>query len=424
MATKTTSPAVFERRESGVRSYCRNIGALFDSAVGSVIYDIDGREYIDFLAGAGSLNYGHNDPDLKAALLEYIERDGITHGLDLFTTAKAAFLEGFEERVLLPRALDYRVQFTGPTGANAVEAALKLARKVTGRTNVVAFTNGFHGVTMGALTATANAHHRMAPSLPLHGVSRLPFDGYLGDGTDTADLLERMLDDPSSGLDPPAAVMLETVQGEGGLNVASPDWLRRVAALARRSGALLIVDDVQAGCGRTGTFFSFEEAGLVPDLVVLSKSISGYGLPMALLLIRPELDAWLPGEHNGTFRGNAHAFVTGRAALEKFWASPWFAEGVVAKSVLLEHRLGAIAATLSAARVKGRGLMQGIDLGSTAWAADVARRCFEARLIIETCGPSDEVVKVMAPLTTPEEVLEQGLDILAGAVEASRGTFG
>jgi diaminobutyrate-2-oxoglutarate transaminase len=423
VATSATSPAVFERRESGVRSYCRNIGALFDSAVGSIIYDVDGREYIDFLAGAGSLNYGHNDPDLKAALIEYVERDGIAHGLDLFTCAKAAFLQAFEDRVLLPRELDHRVQFTGPTGANAVEAALKLARKVTGRTNIVAFTNGFHGVTLGALTATGNAHHRMAPSLPLHGVSRLPFDGYLGDGTDTADLLERMLDDPSSGLDPPAAVLLETVQGEGGLNVASPEWLRRVASLARRSGALLIVDDVQAGCGRTGSFFSFEEAGLVPDLVVLSKSISGYGLPMALLLIRPEFDTWLPGEHNGTFRGNAHAFVTGRAALEKFWASERFADGISARSVLVAHRLDAIAASLPAARVKGRGLMQGIDLGSTAWAADVARRCFDAHLVIETCGPRDEVVKVMPPLTTPEDVLEQGLDILAGAVEASSRAF-
>ena len=425
MATtiSTTSSDVFERRESAVRSYCRNIGTVFDSAIGSFIYDVEGREYLDFLAGAGSLNYGHNDPDLKAALIEYVERDGIAHGLDLFTVAKEAFLEAFEERVLLPRALDYRVQFTGPTGANAVEAALKLARKVTGRANVVAFTNGFHGVTLGALTVTGNGHHRMAPSLPLHGASRLPFDGYLGDGTDTAELLDRMLGDPSSGLDPPAAVILETVQGEGGLNAASPEWLRRVEALTRRSGALLIVDDVQSGCGRTGSFFSFEAAGLAPDLVVLSKSISGYGLPMALLLIRPELDQWLPGEHNGTFRGNAHAFVTGRAAIEKFWTSEHFAGEVAARSALVAERLGAIAERLPGTRVKGRGMMQGIDLGSTAWAGDVTRRCFESRMIIETSGPHDEVVKVLAPLTTPGDVLEHGLAILADAIAASSAAY-
>jgi diaminobutyrate-2-oxoglutarate transaminase len=311
------------------------------------------------------------------------------------------------------------VQFTGPTGTNAVEAALKLARKVTGRRNVVAFTNGFHGVSQGALAATGNAHHRMAPALSLPDVTRLPYDGYLGAELDTAQLLERLLTDPSSGVDAPAAVLLETVQGEGGLNVASPDWLRRVAAITKAAGALLVVDDIQAGCGRTGSFFSFEPAGLTPDLVTLSKSLSGFGLPMAALLVRPEWDRWQPGEHNGTFRGNAHAFVTAHAALEKFWADGSLEAALPARIALVTDRLTELAARLPGARVKGRGLMQGIDVGHAWAAAEICRRAAAAGLIIESAGPNDEVVKVLAPLTTPEPLLHRGLDILADAALAA-----
>jgi len=414
-----TNAAVFERRESHVRSYSRTVDAIFDTASGSIMRDVEGREYIDFLSGAGSLNYGHNDPDMRAALIDYLMRDGITHGLDLFTDAKRAFLETFEDLVLAPRRIDYRVQFTGPTGANGVEAALKLARKITGRSNVVAFTNGFHGVSQGALAATGNSHQRIGPMIPLPSVYRAPFDGYLGEEFNTADLLEKMLDDPSSGLDAPAAILLETVQGEGGLNVASPVWLNHIAALARKCGALLIVDDVQAGCGRTGTFFSFERTGVVPDLVVLSKSISGYGLPMALLLIRPRYDVWEPGEHNGTFRGNAHAFVTARIALEKFWYRSEFQREIAGKSALVAHRLSRIADLVPGGRPKGRGMMQGVDVGSQALAAEIRQRCFDDGLVIETSGPYDEVVKVFAALTTPANVLERGLDILQDAVAAS-----
>ena len=410
---------IFARRESSVQSYARSFPSVWKRARGTELWDVNGRRYLDFLAGAGSLNYGHNDPDMKTALLEYIGGNGIAHGLDLFTDAKRSFLETFEELVLVPRGMDHRVQFTGPTGANAIEAALKLARKITGRTNVIAFTNGFHGVTQGALAATANSHHRVSPAVPLSGVHRAPFDGYHGDDIDTATMLERMLTDPSSGLDAPAAVLLETVQGEGGLNVASPVWLNRIAAMARRHGALLIVDDVQAGCGRTSTFFSFEDTGVNPDLIVLSKSISGFGLPMALLLIRPEFDSWVPGEHNGTFRGNAHAFVTARVALEKFWDGTDFERQIALSSSLVTDRLKRIAGDLPAGRVKGRGMMQGVDVGSSRLAAEISQRCIADGLIIETCGPCDEVVKVFAPLTTPRDVLEPGLDVLHEAVEAS-----
>ncbi|MCZ0964595.1 diaminobutyrate--2-oxoglutarate transaminase, partial [Paracoccus benzoatiresistens] len=409
--------SIFQKNESQVRSYCRSFDAVFASASGSVLTDVEGRSYIDFLAGCASLNYGHNDPDMKEALIAHIKDGGMTHALDLHTPQKAAFLEAFQKYILLPRGLDYRVQFTGPTGTNAVEAALKLARKFTGRTNVIAFTNGYHGVTLGALATTGNRFNRIGPAMGLHGVSRFPFDGYLDDGTDTANILDRMLDDASSGIDSPAAIIVEAVQGEGGLNVASPEWLRRIAQTARRHGALLILDEVQAGCGRTGTFFAFERAGIVPDLVAMSKSLSGYGLPMAVLLIRPECDIWHPGEHNGTFRGNTLAFVTARVALEKFWSADGLVREVAAKSELLGDGLAEIAAALPRARVKGRGMMQGIDVGSGEFAAEICGRCFADGLVIETAGPKGEVVKVLAPLTTPPGLLQQGLDILSNAVQ-------
>src|SRR5690606_22438945 len=281
--------------------------------------------------------------DLKAALIEYISADGIAHGLDMFTDAKEHFLASFEEHILKPRDMKYHVQFTGPTGANAVEAALKLARKVTGRTNVISFTNGFHGVTLGALAATGNGKHRQGASTPLSGVTRAAFDGYFGPHINTADLLDQQLSDPSSGVDAPAAIIVETVQGEGGLNAASAEWLRQIEAIARRHGALFIVDDIQAGVGRTGGFFSFDGMGLSPDIVTMAKSLSGLGLPMALTLLKPEHDIWEPAEHNGTFRGNNHAFVTARAALEKFWATDAFAADVARKGEYLSERLAAIA---------------------------------------------------------------------------------
>jgi len=406
---------VFDRRESAVRSYCRGIDRVFTSASGSEITDATGRRYIDFLAGCSSLNYGHNDPDMKAALIEHIAGDGVAHGLDLHTDVKARFLQAFERHILRPREMDHKVMFIGPTGANAVEAALKLARKATGRRNVIAFTNGFHGVTLGALAATANAYHRAGAGTTLDGVTRMPFDGYMGAGFDTADLIDAMLSDRSGGIDAPAAILLETVQGEGGLNAASPEWVRRMADLAKKHGALLIVDDIQAGCGRAGAFFSFEEMGVVPDIVTMAKSVSGFGLPMALALVRPEHDVFGPAEHNGTFRGNTHAFVTARVAIEKFWADDRFQGEIAAKSVMLTTALGVLAEMVPGARLKGRGMMQGVDVGSGELAAAICARAFEKGLIVETSGPEDQVVKVLAPLTTSEATFRKGLNILLDA---------
>ena len=407
--------AIFTRRESAARSYCRSFRTLFTEARGSELFDADGRRYIDFLAGCSSLNYGHNDPDMKEALIAHISSDGLAHGLDLHTDAKADSLEAFERHILKPRGMDHRVMFTGPTGANAVEAAMKIARKVTGRTNIIAFTNGFHGVTMGALAATGNGYHRGGAAMDTSGVTRMPFDGY-AEGVDSAALLDQMLSDASGGIDAPAAIMFEPIQGEGGLNAASPEWVRAIAAVAKKHGALLIVDDIQAGCGRAGTFFSFEEMGVMPDIVTLAKSVSGFGLPMAIALVRPEHDVFGPAEHNGTFRGNTHAFVTARVAIEKFWADDAFARELVEKANLITDSLGEVADMVPGAFLKGRGLMQGVDVGSGDLAGAICARAFENGLVIETSGNEDQVVKVLAPLTTPVETFREGFAILLDAV--------
>ena len=412
---------VFEDHESQVRGYCRRFDTLFTRAQGSVLVDNNGRRYIDFLACAGSLNYGHNDPDMIEALIAHMRNLGFSAGLDLHTESKRRFLQAFTSGILEPRGLNHRVQFTGPTGANAIEAAFKLARKVTGRRNIISFTNGYHGVSMGALAATGNRFNRMGASLP--DVTRVAYDGYYGSQVDTADQLAQLLDDPSSGVDLPAAIVLEVVQGEGGLNVASAPWLRKIAALARKHGALLIVDDIQAGCGRTGKFFSFEGTGVKPDLIALSKSISGFGLPMSLLLVSPDADQWKPGEHNGTFRGNNHAFVTATVAIEKFWVDAPAFEGEISQRAERVHDvLLELAQRVPQARVKGRGMFQGLDVRDGALSDRILRNCFVNGLVIEAAGPHDEVIKVMAPVNTPLPLLDQGLDILRHAVMEVMGT--
>lgn len=416
-------PKTFDRLESKVQSYARNFPALFEKASGAEIWDKSGRRYIDFLSAAGSQNYGHNHPQLKAALVDFIASDHIGNSLDLHTVAKQDFLLALEEIIFKPRDLDYVVQFCGPTGTNAVEAALKLARKCKGRSNIVAFTNGFHGMTSGALAATANSGHRGGAGIPLQGVSRMPFEGYLGANVDTLDLFEKMLADPSSGLDHPAAVLVETVQGEGGHNAASISWLRRLEKLCRANDMLLIVDEIQTGCGRTGTFFSFEEAGLKPDIVTLSKSLSGLGLPLAIVLFNRELDIWKPGEHNGTFRGNNYAFVTATAALKLFWADAGFEVAIAENSKLVEKRFTAIhqAHEDDIIQLRGRGMMRGLCFADPEKAAEIAKNCFDNGLIVERVGANDEVIKCMAPVNISKDLLNEGLNILQHQINAVLG---
>lgn len=415
--------SVFERVESNVRSYCRSWPTVFTTATGATIRDREGVEYIDFFAGAGALNYGHNHPALKGALADHIACDAVMHSLDMHTATKEALLESFSSIVLEPRGLDYKVMFPGPTGTNAVEAALKLARKVTGREHIVSFTNAFHGMTLGSLSVTGNSMKRSGAGVPLHFGTSMPYCNYLDEGS-SLHVLESLLDNSGSGLDHPAAVIVETVQGEGGINLATPSWLRRLADICRRHDIVLIVDDIQMGIGRTGPFFSFETAGIVPDIVTLSKSFSGYGLPLAVTLMRPELDVWEPGEHNGTFRGNNAAFVTATAALETFWRDDSLTEEVRRKGEVVETHLAALAGTARDGRTdeRGLGLIWGLAFGEPHVAAAVSAAAFARGLLVETSGPDGEVLKVMPPLTIPDDQLLRGLEILSESVVAVTGT--
>lgn len=410
---------IFELLESQVRSYSRSFPAIFTKAQGCYLFDRQGNKYLDFFSGAGALNYGHNNPLLKRRLIEYLENDGITHALDMATEAKQQFLERFNSIILKPRELDYKIQFTGPTGTNAVEASLKLARKVTGRPTVVHFVNSFHGMTMGALSMTGSTAKRNGAGVPLPYSLPMLFDGDLGPQVNTLDHLQALLANPGNGVGLPAAILVETVQAEGGVKVASRRWLQQLEEIAKHYGILLIVDDIQVGCGRTGDFFSFEDAGIQPDMVCLSKSIGGYGLPMALLLIRPEWDIWQPGEHSGTFRGNNLAFVAAAEALA-YWEDETFSNSVAERSREAAQLLERLAADHPEfkASIRGRGLIQGLACGVEGVAERVAQAAFERGLMIETCGPRDEVLKLLPCLTITRSELEEGVGILEEALKA------
>ncbi len=408
----------FAELESEVRSYVRAWPAVFERAQGTKLWDEHGREYLDFFSGAGGLNYGHNNDAMIAALVRYLQSDGVLHSLDMATTAKRDFLQRFDEVILQPRGMSYKVQFPGPTGTNAVEAALKLARKVTGRQTIVSFTNAFHGMTLGSLALSGNVAKRESAGIPLEYQLTAPFDGEFGAQSDTVAVLDAMLADHHNSV---AAVIVETVQGEGGLHTASFEWLERLAESCEQHEVLLIVDDIQAGCGRTGAFFSFEPASIQPDVICLSKSISGSGLPMALTLIRPDLDIWSPGEHNGTFRGNNAAFVTATEALN-WWNNDALSHEVQRKSELIRRELESIAAEHESLRatVRGRGFLQGLHTPVDGLASKICSGAFERGLLMETSGgAASDVVKLMPPLTIRDADLERGLAILRASVVAS-----
>lgn len=414
------TPTNTQTIESEVRSYCRSYPATFKRAKGEFLYDEQDRQYLDFFSGAGALNYGHNHPKLQQAALDHISQDAIIHGLDMNTTTKKAFLTAFDEDILTPRNLSYKIQFPGPTGTNAVEAAIRLARKVTGRSLVMAFTHGYHGMTQGALSLTANTYYRDSEDVLQQNTLFLPFDGYLGKQINTIDYIEKLFTDPSSGTDIPAAIIVETIQGEGGVNVASKEWLQELRDLTTKHGILLIVDDIQVGCGRTGTFFSFEEATITPDIVLLSKSISGFGLPLAMVLIKPEYDQWKPGEHTGTFRSNNLALATAKESLS-FWKDPLFRNELKSKSRLIEIALQKLKNQYPnfIKDVRGRGMIFGLECYDADLTQKIQNKAFENHIIIERSGAHDEVLKLLPPLTIENAFLQEGLQTLHQCVEAA-----
>ncbi len=409
---------VFDQYESNVRSYCRKFTDTYETAKGSVLRDAKGDEYLDFFAGAGALNYGHSNPAIMEPVIRYMQNGGIIHALDMHTVAKASFIETFETKILRPRGLDYKIMFCGPTGTNAVESALKLARKNKNRRGVFAFTGGFHGMTQGSMAVTSDAEIRNSAGVPLYNTTYIPYPSKEYEGFDSIAYMEALLSDDHSGIDTPAAVILETVQAEGGINVAPVEWLQRLRAFCDRHDILLIADDIQIGCWRTGTFFSFERAGIVPDLVTLSKSISGGGFPMALLLMKPELDIFTPGEHNGTFRGFNPAFIGAKAAVE-FSITHDMTGGVQRKHRLVIDKLKQLQTLDDRIEIRGIGLIIGVDFSAVApdLAGRVATLCYDDHLIIETAGRGDNVLKLLPPLTTEDALLQKGCDIIINSVK-------
>lgn len=405
---------IFEKWESNIRGYCRVYPTVFKTATNARQVDEAGKSYIDFFAGAGVLNFGHNNPKMKRAIIEYLEADGITHSLDMYTTAKRAFIEKFVGTILKPRNWDYKLQFMGPTGTNAVEAALKLARKVTGRTNIIAFSHGFHGMTLGSLAVTGNSYFRNAAGIPLDHVTRIPFEGTAGGSVESIREFRCALADTSSGLEPPAAVIVEPLQAEGGVHLASEEWLREVQKLAHDNGALFIVDDIQAGCGRTGSYFSFDGMDIQPDIITLAKGIGGFGTPLAMNLLKPEHDKWSPGEHTGTFRGQGISFIAGKEALAYFDDNS-FLEEVKKKGATMREKLEEVAAKTSGKKteVRGKGMMQALDVHDGAIAKEITNRCFRNGLLIGPCGTGGRVLKLIPPLTIPDADLAEGLEIFA-----------
>jgi diaminobutyrate-2-oxoglutarate transaminase len=406
---------IIERLESNVRNYSRQFPTVFQTAMASRILDVEGREYIDFFCAAGSVNYGHNNPAINAALIRYIQSNGIQSSLDMASTAKLDFLNSFEQTILIPRELDYRIQFTGPTGSDAVEAAIKLARKQTRRSHVVAFSNACHGHSLGALSLTSLQTQHSEHYGSHNNVSHLPYDGYVED-LDSSKLLEKLLADNGSGLPKPAAVILETVQAVGGVQVASTKWLRNIARVCQEQDVRLIIDDSHVGCGRTGQFFSFEQSGIRPDIVCLSKSIGG-GMPMSLVLIRRDLDAWKPHEHASTQRGNDLAFVAGTIALEN-WSSPAFELQILQRGTRIKTMLDAIVQSHADFKMecRGRGLIWGLDLGNSLLAKEVSELAFRRGLLVSTAGNRQQVIKIMPALNIPLDVLDRGLQILQNCI--------
>ncbi|MDO4459179.1 MAG: aspartate aminotransferase family protein [Clostridia bacterium] len=412
----------FEEYESQVRSYCRKFETVFVRSKDAKQYDEDGREYIDFFMGAGALNYGHNNDYIKEKLIKYLMDDGVTHAMDMYTKPKREFIEYFEEKILAPRGLDYKIMFPGPTGTNSVETALKLARKVTGRQTVFAFMGCFHGMSLGSLSLTTEEAARKGAGVPLNNVVHIPAP-YMFPGLDVLNYIDTLITHDHSGVEKPAAIFIETLQAEGGIYAFSNEFLKGLRELCDKHEILLVVDDVQTGCGRTGYFFSFERAGIVPDIVCMSKSIGGYGTPFALTLFKRELDIWNPGEHNGTFRGFQLSIVAAKAALEL--AVEKDVPGM-AKSKetfmrnFLETEMGKISPEIE---VRGMGLMWGCDFGKfpKGTVIKIIHEAFDNGLIFEAAGREDCVAKLMPSLMIDQETLEKGLSIFVQAVKTVLG---
>ncbi|MGC0417206.1 aspartate aminotransferase family protein [Embleya sp. AB8] len=422
-----------DRRESNARTYPRHLPIALAEASGSFVRDVDGNVFIDFLAGAGVLSLGHNHPELVRSVTAQL--GVLTHGLDFPTPIKDEFLEA--QLSMLPAAMRDRtkVHFCGPTGANAVEAAIKLCKLATGRGDVVTFQGGFHGSTHAAMAVTGLVAPKSALPNGVPGAHFFPFSycsrcpiGLSPDTctTNCVEYLERSLTDSNGGIARPAAVILELVQGEGGVIPATADFVRRVRALTRELDIPLIVDEVQTGCGRTGTWFAFEQYDIEPDVIVASKALSGIGTPIALIMYNDKLDTWAAGAHIGTFRGNQLAFAAGVEAI-RIMRRDDILGNVRRRGAQIADRLTPLLADPWVREVRGRGLMWGVELAdpdtgrpATEFAGAVQARALRRGLIIEIGGREDGVVRILPPLNVSADVVDTACSILVDAIETGQ----
>ncbi|HTZ43394.1 MAG TPA: diaminobutyrate--2-oxoglutarate transaminase family protein [Jatrophihabitans sp.] len=425
------------RRESNARSYPRRLPFAIDRAEGPYVIDLDGNVFVDFLMGAGVLPLGHSHPELVAAAAEQLPR--FAHGLDMPTAIKDEFTE--LQLAMLPESMreTSKIHFCGPTGANTVDAAIKLAKTATGRGEVISFRGGFHGTTHLGMAVSGLLEQRQPVANTTPGVHFAPYS-YCSRcpvgltratcSVNCATSTETQLTDENGGVLAPAAVILELVQGEGGVIPADREFVTRVVAAARAAGALVIVDEVQTGCGRTGTWFAFEQYGFEPDIVCTSKALSGIGTPLGLIIYRKEIDVWAPGSHTGTFRGNQIGFATGVRTLKIFQREGVLAN-VRARGQQVAGIFGQLADVPQVRDVRGLGLMWGIELHDPATgqalpglAKTVQQVALHHGLIVELGGRGDSVVRILPPLNATEELIEAACTLLVGTIRRCAAEFG
>ncbi|WP_436739283.1 diaminobutyrate--2-oxoglutarate transaminase family protein [Streptomyces sp. BBFR102] len=426
-------------RESAARTYARSLPIVPVRARGVTIEGADGRRYLDCLSGAGTLALGHNHPVVLEAIRKVLDSGAPLHVLDLATPVKDAFTT--ELFATLPPALASRarIQFCGPAGTDAVEAALTLTRTATGRSGVLAFTGAYHGMTAGALAASGGAREQRVTRLPFPQDYRCPFGVGGEQGAElAARWTESLLDDTKSGVPDASCLLVEPVQGEGGVNPAPDAWLRRIRRITEDRSIPLIADEVQTGVGRTGRFWGVDHSGVVPDVMVLSKAIGG-SLPLAVLVYRDDLDVWEPGAHAGTFRGNQLAMAAGTATLAYVRENGLADRAAVLGARMLGRLREYAAGHPFVGDVRGRGLMIGVELVDPAAdtpagapsppapriAAAVQRACLDRGLIVELGGRRSAVVRLLPPLTLTDEqadaVLDRLTDALTGAAQELSG---
>ncbi|MGA7507773.1 MAG: diaminobutyrate--2-oxoglutarate transaminase [Erwinia billingiae] len=426
--------------ESNVRSYPRKLPFAIAKAQGVWITDVENNHYLDCLAGAGTLALGHNHPDVLQSIQSVITSGLPLHTLDLTTPLKDEF-SAYLLSLLPGQGKEYCLQFTGPSGADAVEAALKLAKKHTGRTGVISFSGGYHGMTHGALAVTGNLSPKEAVNGMMPEVQFMPYPHLyrcpLGIGGEAGVkaltyYFDNLINDVESGVRKPAAVILEAVQGEGGVNPAPAEWLQRIRKVTKEHGILLIIDEVQAGFCRTGKLFAFEHAGIEPDIIVMSKAVGG-GLPLAVLGIKKEFDAWEPGHHTGTFRGNQLAMATGLTTLKHLTENN-IADKVAAQGEWLKGQLADLQKRFPViGNIRGLGLMIGIEIVKPGEAQDhmgcypadpelsalLQKKCFQAGLILERGGRNGCVLRLLPSLLISQEELTVFLDKFENALLAA-----